>query len=289
MMNKHLRINKYADLHLHTSFSDGTMNPEQLVKEASRLGFSAIAITDHDNLDGIELAISAGKKYGIAIIPGVELSAIYNEEEIHVLGFYIDWLNSKLQGQLLEFRERRVTRAKEMVDKLKNLGVYIEYGDVLKLADSKSVGRPHVAAALVEKGHVSNTSEAFIKYLSNGGPAYIQKKKLSPEDAFAMILNSGGVPVLAHPGMIQEDIIPDLIPMGLMGLEAFHPYHNIYVTNYFCELAKYYRLLITGGSDCHGEAKGKMFLGNIKLPYEHVKALENARDYILEKLESISD
>jgi predicted metal-dependent phosphoesterase TrpH len=289
MISKRYISNKYADLHLHTNFSDGTLTPEQLVKSANILGLSAIAITDHDILDGINIAISAGKKFGVEVIPGVELSAMLGEEEIHILGFYVDWLNEKFQEKLQEFRDSRITRAKEMVDKLNALGVDIEYGDVLKLADSISIGRPHVAAILVEKGYVATNSEAFIKYLFNGGPAYVQKKKLSPAEAIAMILDAGGVPVLAHPGMIQQDIISDLVSMGLMGLEAFHPNHNVHLSNYYCELARYYKLLITGGSDCHGEGKGRMILGSIKLPYEHVDALKKARNYVLEKLEAASD
>ena len=288
MISKHFITEKFADLHLHTNFSDGTFTPENLVKEAMYMGISTIAITDHDILDGIEPGILAGKKYGVEVIPGVELSARSDDDEaeIHILGYYMDLQNEKFRERLLDFRETRVIRARKIVDKLNELGMEIEYDDVLKLADSSSVGRPHVATALVEKGYVTTNSEAFNRYLFDGGPAYVQKKKISPAGAIAMILNAGGVPILAHPGMIQQDIIPELISMGLMGLEAFHPFHSIQLSNYYCDLAKRYKILITGGSDCHGEAKSKTYLGSVRLPYKHVDALKQAKDYVLEMLDT---
>jgi predicted metal-dependent phosphoesterase TrpH len=279
---------KYADLHLHTNFSDGTLSPEQLVLEANRLGFSAIAITDHDILDGIEPALSVGERYGVEVIAGVELSAESDGEEIHILGFYVDWQNQQFQQKLAQFRDSRRVRAMAIVDKLNQLGVDIGYDDVLRRADCSSVGRPHVAAALVERGDVSSASEAFYRFLGDGGPAYVPKHKLSPAEAIAMILDVGGIPVLAHPGVLQQSIVPDLVSCGLMGLEAFHPYHSVETSDYYCDLAEKYNLLITGGSDCHGQAKGRMVMGIVRLPYEHVNALKVARRIILQKLEAAS-
>ncbi len=280
---------KYADLHVHTIFSDGTYSPEQVIIEANLLGFSAIAITDHDILDGIELAIAAGEQYGVEVISGVELSAESDGEEIHILGFCVDRFDQQFQQKLREFRESRRTRAMMMVDKLNQLGMDIEYDDVLKRADSSSVGRPHVAAALVENGYVDTASEAFYRFLGDGGPAYVGKHKLSPAEAIAMILDAGGVPVLAHPGVLQQSIIPEMVSLGLMGLEVFHPYHTAQVSDYYFDLARRYNLLITGGSDCHGQAKGKMTMGSVRLPYEYVDALKEARDYVLQNLEAASD
>ena len=280
---------KYADLHLHSNFSDGELSPEQIVIEASRLGFAAIAITDHDILDSIEPALSAGAEYGIEIIPGVELSAESNGEEIHILGYYMDWLDQKFQEKLQEFRDSRYSRAMKIVDKLNQLGVDIDYEDVLKRADTNSVGRPHVAAALVERGHVATISEAFDRFLRDDGPAYMPKQKLTPNEAIAMILDVGGVPVLAHPGGIKQDIIPELVSAGLMGLEAFHPSHSTYLSDYYSDLAKRYNIVITGGSDCHGLIKDQMTIGSVKLRYEHVDALKEARDFILQKLAAASD
>jgi predicted metal-dependent phosphoesterase TrpH len=282
-------ISKYADLHLHSNFSDGTLSPEQIVIEASRLGFAAISITDHDILDGVKPALLTGKEYGVEVIPGIELSAEANDEEIHILGYYMDWLNQQFQKKILEFRNSRYVRALRIVDKLNQLGVDLEYDDVLQLADTNSVGRPHVAAALVEKGHVATISEAFDRFLGDNGPAYMPKQKLSPTEAIAMILDVGGVPVLAHPGGLQQDIILELVSSGLMGLEAFHPSHNSQLSNYYCDLARRYSIIITGGSDCHGLIKGRMAMGSVRLPYEHVEALKEARDFVLHNLEAASD
>ena len=283
MIEDRLICTKYADLHLHTSFSDGTFSPERVVREANRMGFAAIAITDHDILDGIEPALSAGNQYGVEVIPGVELSAESDGEEIHVLGFYVDWRDRQFRQKLQEFRESRRIRAMRIVDKLNQLGIDIEYDDVLKRADSISIGRPHVATALVEKGHVATASEAFYRFLGDSGPAYVAKQKLTPAEAIMMILDVGGIPVLAHPGMLQQNIVPKLASSGLMGLEAFHPYHTIELSDYYCDLAKQHNLLVTGGSDCHGLAKGKMVMGSVRLPYEHVDAMKKARKAILRR------
>jgi len=295
MIEDRLSSAKCADLHLHTNFSDGTFSPEQVVMEADRLGFAAIAITDHDILDGIQPALSAGEQYGVEVIPGVELSAESSGEEVHILGFYIDWRDQQFQQKLQEFRESRRIRAMRMVDKLNQLGMDIEYRDVLKRADSTSIGRPHVAAALVERGHVATVSEAFYRFLGDSGPAYMPKQKLSPAEAITMILGVGGIPVLAHPGILQQDIVSELVSFGLMGLEAFHPYHtvgtrhDVSLSDYYCHLAEEHNLLITGGSDCHGQGKGKMAMGSVRLPYEHVDALKEAKKAILQKLEPASD
>ena len=277
--------NGYADLHLHTNFSDGSLTPEELVTEARLAGLVAISVTDHDILDGIEPALLEGEKHGIEVIPGVELSAEANGEEVHILGFCMDWREPQFRERLQEFRESRRVRAMRMVDKLNQLGLAIDYDDVLKHADSTSVGRPHVAAALVERGHVYNISEAFNRFLGDDGPAYMPKHKLSPAEAIAMILDVGGVPILAHPGSLQQNSVSELMSLGLMGLEALHPQHNVQISNYYCDFAKEQNLLITGGSDCHGRAKDRMTLGNIKLPYKHVDALKKAGAAILQKLE----
>ena len=285
MIADRLFHSKCADLHLHTNFSDGTMSPEQLVIEARHSGLDAIAITDHDILDGIESALSAGEEHGVEIIPGIELSAEYNGEEVHMLGFCMDWQDQQFREKISEFRDSRHTRAMKIVDKLNQLGVEIEYDDVFKRADSASVGRPHVAAALVERGHVADISDAFRRFLGDDGPAYIPKHKLSPAEAIALILDVGGIPILAHPGSLEQDIIPELVSCGLMGLEAFHPYHTSQLSDYYCDFARRNHLLVTGGSDCHGWAKDRITIGSVRLPYEHVDALKRAREIILQELE----
>ncbi len=289
MIEENLFNTKYADLHLHTNFSDGTFSPERVVMEASHLGLSAIAITDHDILDGIEPALSAGEQYGVEVIPGVELSSESDGAEVHILGYYMDWQNQQFCQRLQEFRESRRIRAMKMVDKLNQLGLDMEYDDVLERADLIAIGRPHVANALVKRGYVATASEAFYRFLGDNGPAYVPKYKLAPAEAIAMILDVGGVPIIAHPGMIHQSLVPELASLGLMGVEAFHPSHSVQISDYYCDLAEKHNLLITGGSDCHGEAKGAMTMGKIRLPYKYIDALKEARTDILHKLEAASD
>ena len=275
---------KSADLHLHTTVSDGMLSPEEIVAEARRVELTAIAITDHDVLDGIDLALPAGEKYGIEIIPGIELSAEYRGEEVHILGYYIDRDNDTFQRKLEGFRESRRVRAMEIVDKLGKMGMKLDYDEVLLLGDSDSIGRPHVATALVNRGYVFDKKEAFDRYLHDNGPAYVPKKKLTPDEAIAMILDVGGIPVLAHPGMLRQSIIPDMVSLGLMGLEVFHPNHSDYQLNYLRGMAERYGLLITGGSDYHGDTNGRALMGSIRLPYRHVEALKEAQRDLAEKL-----
>jgi len=289
MIENRLFHTRYADLHLHTNISDGTMSPEEIVIEAKKSGLATIAITDHDTFDGIGLALSAGAEHGIEVIPGIKLSAELNGEEVHILGYYMDWQDQQLRDKLKEFRNSRRLRAMRMVDKLNELGVDLEYDDILQQPDSISIGRPHVAAALVEKGHVVSISEAFRRFLGDDGPAYMPKHKLSPAEAIALLLDVGGIPVLAHPGMLRQDIISELVSCGLMGLEVFHPCHTVLHSDYYHELAERYSLLITGGSDCHGRAKDRMAIGSIRLPYEHIDALKKARATILQQLERASN
>ncbi|MBD3181973.1 PHP domain-containing protein [Candidatus Poribacteria bacterium] len=287
-MASKFKIIRYADLHLHTDYSDGVYSPRKIVAKAKGLGLSAISITDHDILDGIKPAIDAGLEYGVEVIPGVELSAKAYDWEIHILGYYINRDDENFQNQISVFREARKFRAMEMVDKLNDLGIDIDYDDVFKQEERvDSIGRPHVASALMEKGYVGTKQEAFDRFLFHNGPAYVPKKKLSPQEAIAMILNVGGIPVMAHPGMMMQGIIPELVSMGLMGVEVYHPNHSSQDSDYLARVAKEYNLLITGGSDYHGGFKSSM--GSIKLPYEHVEALKEARNYISEKINTALD
>lgn len=271
-------INKYADLHLHTSFSDGKLSPEQIVLRAKCSRLSAIAITDHDTIDGIDSAIKAGKKYNLEIIPGIELSAETDTEEVHILGFYIDWCNPDLQDKINELMESRRIRLIKMIDNLNEIGIKLECETVLNKSSSASIGRPHLALALVESGYVSTVSEAFNKFLNNSSPIYVAKQKLHPASAIKMILSAGGIPVLAHPGYMQQNTLEELISCGLMGLEAFHPCLEIQISNYYCELAKKYNLLITGGSDFHGLPDSKISIGEIRLPYKYIEDMKKVRN-----------
>lgn len=280
LFNKKSNRTKYADLHLHTDQSDGKLSPEKVVAEANRAGLSAIAITDHDMLDGIEPALSAGKKYNVEVISGLELSAEHNSEEIHILGYFINWKNKRLKERLCEFRELRYSRALKIIDKLRKMGVSIELSDIIDQTETSYIGRPHLAAALVQNGYADSISEAFQRFLGNHAPAYMPKDAFLPSEAIEMILEADGIPVLAHPGVSKNNILDELIDNGLMGIEAFHPYHSIPLSDYYCDIAHKRNLLITGGSDFHGFENNKNALGLIRLPYEyveHLKAVVNER------------
>lgn len=267
---------KYADLHIHTDRSDGLLSPEQIVAKANKAELSTISITDHDTLDGIESALAAGKRHNVEIIPGLELSSEYNGEELHILGYFIDWQNQPLNERLQIFRNERHERALKMMDKLKQLGVHIDHVDVFKIKELEYVGRPHLAAALVQNGYAETISDAFNRFLGNNAPAYIPKSAFSPSEAIKMILDSDGIPVWGHPGTLKQDVLKELISYGLMGIEAYYSYHSNQLTDYYCNLARENNLLITGGSDFHGFENSKRALGEVKLPYEYVEELKEA-------------
>ncbi len=267
---------KYADLHIHTNRSDGLLSPEQVVLKANKVGLSAISITDHDSIDGIESAILTGKKHNVEVIPGLEISAEYYGEEIHILGYFIDWQDQSLNRALQTFRDARHKRALKMMEKLNELGIRIEHSDVFKDTQLDYVGRPHLAFALVQNGYVDTISEAFQKFLGNNAPAYIPKPAFSPFEAIKMILSADGIPILAHPAMLKRNVVDDLVSYGLAGIEAYHSYHSNQITDYYIYLAKKKNLLITGGSDFHGFENSKRVLGNVRLPYKYIEELKEA-------------
>jgi len=269
---------KYVDLHLHTTISDGALTPEEVVEYAHKERLAAIAITDHDITDGIKIAIEAASKYGLEIVPGVELSSDYGKKEVHILGYYMDCSNEEFQKKLILFRKARYERAEEMVRRLKSLGMEIDFERVEEIAGKGSIGKPHIAQVLVEKGYVSSIPGAAWKYLGSGGPVSIPKYKLRPSEAIDIILKAGGIPVLAHPaGTKVDELIPQLVRNGLMGLEAYDAINPPSVARYYVSLAEKYGLLVTGGSDCHGKIKGEMRLGRVKAPYEIVERLKEAK------------
>jgi len=267
---------KYADLHIHTDRSDGILPPEQIVLKANKAGLSAVSITDHDTLDGIEPAFSAGKRHNVEIIPGLELSAEYNGEELHILGYFVDWQNQALIERLQIFRDARNERALKIMDKLKLLGVDIEHNEVFRITELDYIGRPHLAAAIVKNGYADTISDAFDKFLGNNAPAYIPKMAFSPSEAIKMILDSDGIPVWGHPGTLKEDVLKELISYGLMGIEAYHSYNSNQLTDYYYDIARKNNLLVTGGSDFHGFENSRRSLGDMRLPYEYVEELKEA-------------
>ncbi len=267
----------FADLHLHTNFSDGTYTPEELVAQAARNHLAAIALTDHDTVEGCERAANACKAAEIEFIAGAELTAEQNDTEIHILGYFLDTQNKKLLEEIAKFQTVRQQRIHEMVARLNALNVPLKVEDVIALANCRSPGRPHVARALVKAGFVGSLDEAFERFLKKHRPAFVPKAKISSQVAIELIHQANGVAVMAHPGLNRTDeVIPDLVDAGLDGIECFHTKHSTAVSEHYLEIADKYNLLVTGGSDCHGMSKGKPLIGTVKLPYQHVEKLKEA-------------
>jgi hypothetical protein len=267
----------FADLHLHTNFSDGTYTPEELVAQAARNKLAAIALTDHDTVEGCERAGVACKAAGIEFIPGAELTGEQNENEIHILGYFLDTHNPKLLAEIAKFQAVRQSRIHEMVARLNKLNVPLKVEDVIALANCRSPGRPHVARALVKAGFCTSLDEAFERFLKKHRPAWVPKARISAAVAIELIHQANGLAVMAHPGLNRSDeVIPDLVEAGMDGIECFHTKHSTAVSERYLEIADKYNLLVTGGSDCHGMSKGKPLIGTVKLPYQHVEKLKEA-------------
>jgi predicted metal-dependent phosphoesterase TrpH len=266
-----------ADLHLHTTASDGALKPAELVARAAELNLEVIAITDHDSIEGIPAAIEAARKHPqLTLIPGVEISTDIPNNEIHVLGFFMDCNDKKLNDELARLRISRQTRAQKMSEKLGSLGLPIDYNRVLELAGDGSVGRPHIAKVMLEKGYINEFREAFDNYIGRNGPAYVEREKMLPEEAIALVANAGGLPVLAHPAEIDkiEELLPLYIDNGLIGLETYYHWYNQQTIKRLADLASKYKLITTGGSDYHndnGDAGGP--LGGVDIPRKSIEKL----------------
>ncbi len=266
---------KFADMHVHTNASDGWLSSEEVVKRAHELGLAAIGIADHDSVDGIEKALVASEKYGVEVIPGVELSSEFGPAEVHILGYLIDWRDREFGNRLRKFQEARRARAKRMIAKLRKLGVEITYEEVAAAARGEVIGRPHIAQVMIKHGYVRSMDEAFERYIGDGRPAHVPKYRLSPREAIRMICRIGGVAVLAHPVFAQvDDLIHDLAEWGLRGIEVYHSEHDSATVERYEALAKELHLLITGGTDSHGF---DVSIGTIRVPYELVEKLRGAK------------
>lgn len=269
-------MEKYTDLHLHTNFSDGSYTPEELVRRAAELGFSAISVTDHDSVEGIPAAIVEAEKYNMEVIPGVELSAEIGRTEVHFLGYFIDWKNAGFLEQLAGFRARRQKRAEEIVAKLHQMNVRIDISRVNEIAGYGAVGRLHIAQVLKEKGYISDINQAFRKYIGDQSPAYVPKNYLTVRQAIKMIDDIGGIACLAHPAILNKDeLIPDFMTNGLKAIEVYYSEQWTSVTRHYEQIADKFGLLMTGGSDCHGPAKGRLLMGTVKVPYTVLEKLKN--------------
>lgn len=278
---------KKADLHVHTIVSDGTFSPQEAVSYAKKIGLSALAITDHDCVDGISPAIEFSKDKGVEIIPGIELTAEDASNEIHILGFFIDWNKPWLKEKLKKLCLGRLNRMKEMLGKLNKNGFKITIEELLESSGpSGVVGRLHLAQLMLKKNYVFSLEEAFKRYIGDWAPFYVKKINLSYQDAIETILKLGGIPVLAHPHLLhRDDLIPALVKAGLKGIEAYHTEQPAKVSRRYESLAKEYNLLITGGSDCHGQGKGKILMGGVTVPYELVEKLKEAKNNLDELCE----
>lgn len=263
-----------VDLHIHTTCSDGLRTPAETVKEALAKKMRAIAITDHDITTGIDLAISAAKGTELEIIPGVEINSVLDNEEIHILGYYINSESNSLQSELECIRKARQIRAENIIQKLQSLNYNISIEEVMDLSGNGAIGRPHIARTLVRKGYYMNTGEVFEKLLSQGCKAYVERYKISPFRAIEIIRDAGGIPVVAHPGIYKKEINwRQIVDHGLMGIEVFHTKHDTKTIKELLEIANKFGLLITGGTDCHGIGSSSL-LGTIDIPYEIVLKLK---------------
>ncbi len=265
----------FADLHLHTNFSDGTYTPEELASHGKRHNLAAMALTDHDTVEGCARMAAACATEGIEFISGTELTAELKGCELHLLAYCIDLENEKLLTEVARFQAVRQNRIREMVAQLNKLNVPLEAEAVFAIANCRSPGRPHVARALVKAGLCRSLDEAFERFLKVNRPAWVPKRKMSALEAIALIHQAGGLAVMAHPGLNRTDeIIPEMVKVGLDGIECFHSKHTAATSHHYLQLADKHHLLVTGGSDCHGMNKGKPLIGSIKLPYQYVEKLK---------------
>ena len=264
-----------ADLHVHTTFSDGTLSPYQLLMRAQSVGLTTISITDHDNVGALDEAFGVGRQLGLEVIPGVELSASVGEQEIHILGYWFDHTNLQLRDFLSFSRSERLRRAERIIEKLNDLNIPLTMESVLEQAGSGSVGRPHIAHALLEEGITGTYNEAFFKYIGNGKPAYEKKFHVSPEAAIELIASAGGVSFVAHPGnSIDEQMLLDVIRTGVDGIEVVHPSHSPERVAHYGGIVDEYFLLASGGSDFHGGRRNDQeVFGKYYIPEEQVELM----------------
>ena len=269
-----------ADLQLHSSASDGSDPPAEVVRRARSLKFAAIALTDHDTMAGVPAALAAAESLGIECIPAVELSTLdENERQVDILGYGIDYRDEEFAAELTRIRSGRLGRAHAMVEKLNELGYPVSWKRVQEIAGSENVGRPHVAKAMVEAKVVPNINAAFTPdFIADGGRCYVQRVKITPEEAIARIHEAGGVACAAHPARtrLTDTEIEHLVDSGLDAIEVYYPQHSADDTRRFEEIAARYGLLTCGGSDDHGDINEGRLMGTIRLPYVHVERLHIA-------------
>ncbi|MFC1931440.1 PHP domain-containing protein, partial [Chloroflexota bacterium] len=252
-------------------------SPEEIVRKAAERGLTVIALSDHDTIGGIASALEAAKSYPkLRVIPAVEISTDVPAGEVHVLGYFIDYADTELKNSLVRFRNSRIGRAQGMIAKLAGLGVHVDWSRVQEIAGDGSVGRPHIAQAMLEKGYINSIKEAFVKYISRDGPAYVEREKMTPVEAVALVLRANGLPVLAHPFTVgdPETLIIELKAAGLVGIEAYYGGYTADEINCLLGLADKYNLIVTGGSDYHGlDDSSETLMGGVNVPESSAEQL----------------
>ncbi len=279
-------MNKLCDLHAHTTASDGDLSPVELVNLAVETGLSALGVTDHDTVGGIAEAIEAAKIAGLALAPGVEISAEFVPGTLHMLGYFIDHECPELLEALEGMRGGRDVRNSKIIGKLNDLGLSISMDEVLAAAGGDSISRNHIAQVILEKGYCAERQEVFDKYLAKGAAAYFDRLRYGPRESIELIRSAGGLPVLAHPyqtkleGEELESLVEELTGYGLAGIEALYTKHSPEQTAHYLAMAKRFGLLVTGGSDFHGNSKPDVKLGSghgeLEVPLELFERLRKA-------------
>jgi predicted metal-dependent phosphoesterase TrpH len=265
----------YADLHIHSTVSDGVLSPAEIVNHARCTGLRAVGIADHDCIDGIEPASREGERCGVEVIPGVEMSTSAGAVDVHLLGYLFDPADPALREYLRFFQETREQRAIKIVKRLNELGFALRHTTVMERSGTGSVGRMHIAQALVEDGFCRTTDEAFGRFLRDGGPAFIEKYRISVGEAIRVIHKAGGLTFLAHPGFYDDEkLVADLFEAGLDGLEVYNPKHSEKQIVRFRTIIREKRALASGGSDYHGEKKNGSPLGRFRVPYALVAGMK---------------
>jgi len=265
------------DLHLHSTASDGSETPEAVVALAHRNGVKVMALTDHDSIDGLPAAEERAGRAGIRLIPGVELSVAESGFDVHLLAYGFDRGDKTLAEALARYRESRRERARKMLSRLKGLGIRISIEEVEEIAQGGAIGRPHVAEALMRNGHIETFNEAFQRYLGHHAPAYVPKQTVTLEEASSIVRDAGGVTVLAHPGTVNRDhLIPAWARRGLDGIEVWHTKHDASAIARYKGFAQLHGLLMTGGSDYHGERTPDTTIGGVAVPESILPPLDEA-------------
>lgn len=266
-----------VDLHVHSTASDGKFSPVEIVHKAVKHGLTVIALADHDTVGGVTPAINAAKVFTqLLVIPCVEISVDAPGDEVHFLGYFVDYTNSEFIAKLDNMRHSRRERAQKMISKLSRLGINIDWQRVQEIADGGAIGRPHLAQAMLEKGYITSLKEAFIKYISRGGSAYVEREKMTAVEAVELILMASGLPVLAHPFTVgnPETLVAKLKNVGLVGIEAYYNGYTADSINQLLNLADKYELVSTGGSDYHGlDDSVETMIGGTETPMESAERL----------------